>query len=193
MIGHQGGTNLAKEGWVDEVLSFWFEELGPRDWFAVGTALDETIRRRFASLHDDLAAAVPPVAKTEPRAALAAIIVLDQFSRNMHRGSARAFATDPLALDLSRHAVAQGFDRALTPEGKQFLYMPLMHSESLVDQDRSVEYFGALGVENALRYAEEHREIIGHFGRFPHRNKVLGRRSTSSEEKYLADADTYGQ
>lgn len=184
---------MSDDDWVDDVTAFWFDELEPKDWFSSSDELDQTIRDRFLPLHERLTETVPPVARAKPEAALAAILVLDQFSRNMFRGTARAFATDHLALDLSRHAVAQGFDRSLSKQGRQFLYMPMMHSESLVDQDRSVEYFGALGSDEGLRYAEEHREIIGHFGRFPHRNDVLGRRSTEAEQAFLADADSYGQ
>ncbi|RLQ87132.1 DUF924 family protein [Notoacmeibacter ruber] len=179
--------------WVAEVTTFWFDELGPEDWFSVKPSVDEAIRKRFLPLHESLAQAVPPVSRAVPDAALAAIIVLDQFPRNMFRGTARAFATDPLALDLSRHAVAQGFDRGLNEHGKQFLYMPMMHSETLAVQDISVEYFTALGLEEAKRFAEEHRDIIKRFGRFPHRNDVLGRQSTDEEKTYLADAESYGQ
>ncbi|MCP1198674.1 DUF924 family protein [Notoacmeibacter sp. MSK16QG-6] len=184
---------MSESEWVDDVTSFWFDELGPKDWFSGDGKLDDTIRSRFSPLYEQIANHVPPIAKSEPSAALAAILVLDQFPRNMFRGTARAFATDPLALDLSRHAVAQGFDRSLTDDGRQFLYMPMMHSESSADQDRSVEYFGALGSEEALRFAKEHQEIIGRFGRFPHRNRVLERSSTEAEKVFLAEADSYGQ
>ncbi|OXT01734.1 hypothetical protein B7H23_01885 [Notoacmeibacter marinus] len=184
---------MADTDWVDDVNSFWFEEFGPKDWFSGSETLDKSIWDRFLPLHERLADTVPPLAKAEPKAALAAILVLDQFPRNMFRGTARAFASDALALDLSRHAVAQGFDRSLNKQGRQFLYMPLMHSETLADQDRSVECFKALGSDEGLRFAEEHREIIGRFGRFPHRNEVLGRESTEAERVFLAEADSYGQ
>ena len=184
---------MAEDGWIETVLDFWFEELGPKDWFSVSQELDETIRKRFLTLHEEIASDVPDISRTEPNAALAAIIVLDQFPRNMFRGTERAFATDPIACDLSRNAVAQGFDRGLTEQGRQFLYMPMMHSETLSDQDRSVELFEALGNDNALQYAREHHDIISRFGRFPYRNEVLSRETTSEEETFLADADTYGQ
>ena len=130
---------------------------------------------------------------SHPQTALAAIIVLDQFPRNMFRGTPRAFAADAQALALSRHAVDQKFDSAFPPERKQFLYMPLMHSEALADQERSVALFEALGDENSLRFAREHRDIVARFGRIPHRNKVLSRMSSQAEEAFLAAHEGYGQ
>ena len=128
-----------------------------------------------------------------PRGALAAAIVLDQFPRNMYRGTAKAFATDDLAIRLARQAIENKVDEHLTPAERLFLYMPFQHSEILADQEHAVMLFKALGQENALRYAIEHRDIIARFGRFPHRNRALGRQSTPEEEVFLQEHKGFGQ
>lgn len=180
------------DGWIDETLRFWFEELTPQDWFEVRPETDETIRERFFGVYRKIGNAVPDAAFQEPRAARASIIVYDQFPRNMFRGSANAFATDASALEVSRNAVDKGFGSGLTAPERQFLYMPFMHSESLADQERSVELFGAVD-ENSLKFAIEHRDIIARFGRFPHRNRALGRESTQEELEFLGQHEGYGQ
>ena len=181
--------------WNEDVLDFWFGELTQQDWFAGGDDLDRRIAERFAGLHAELSKAVPADALLEGEAALAAIIVLDQFSRNMFRGSAKAFAQDSLALALTHNALRAGFDQALDLDNdhKQFLIMPLMHSEALSDQDLCVSLFAAMGSENSLKFAREHRDTIAEFGRFPHRNDVLGRVTTPEERAYLETANRYGQ
>lgn len=180
-------------GWSEAILDFWFNELTPDDWFSGGTELDERIRDRFSDLYQKLTERVPAEAMDEPRAALAAVIALDQFPRNMFRGTAGAFASDPLALALTRNALDKGFDRALTPQERQFLAMPLMHSETLSDQDHCVRVFEAIGNEEALKYALEHRDIVVRFGRFPHRNRALSRDSTEAEIAFLGGHKGYGQ
>jgi len=179
--------------WVDEILSFWFDEVGPKGWFEPTPELDETIKRRFGALHERLAAQVPPAAAGDQRTALASIILFDQFPRNMYRGSAGAFATDDLALRIAREALDKGYDDGLTPEERQFLYMPFMHSEISADQEHCVMLFKALGEEEGLHYAIEHRDIVERFGRFPHRNRVLGRESTEEELAFLQTHKGYGQ
>lgn len=175
-----------RQDWAQEVLRYWFGELTPRDWFAGEASLDEDIRRRFADLRREVAAC-PPDAATAPAAEiLAAVIVLDQFSRNMFRGSPKAFAGDPLARQLAREAIRRGIDREMGPQERRFLYMPLMHSESAADQRESLRLFEALGEEYGARYARHHKEVIDRFGRFPHRNAVLGRQSTAEELAYLS-------
>jgi uncharacterized protein (DUF924 family) len=166
--------------WVGEVLHFWFEELLAADWFAKDHHLDERIRSRFLTLYEELVACEAREIAS-PRALLAAVIVLDQFSRNMFRDSARAFAADPIARRLARTAVDQGFDRSMTDQQRMFLYLPFEHSEDRAEQALSVELFSRLGNDNWTRYARAHQEIIDRFGRFPHRNAALGRESTPAE------------
>ena len=173
--------------WVAEVLRFWFGELRPADWFARSDALDASIRLRFAPLHARLSTGQALQLEPAPRSRLAAVIVLDQFSRNLHRDDARAFAADPIARELARRAIAQGFDRGLSPSERLFLYLPFEHSEDRADQALAVGLVEALGDAGWTRYAQAHKDIIDRFGRFPHRNAVLGRRSTPEE---LALLDT---
>jgi uncharacterized protein (DUF924 family) len=171
--------------WVEAVLHFWFAELAPAAWFRRSAATDATIRARFLVLHETLTRAVP--ACTSPRQCLAAVIVLDQFSRNLFRNDARAYAADADALRLARAAIAAGFDSALGTTQREFLYMPFMHAEDRAAQDEGVALYERLGTRNA-RYAREHRALIERFGRFPHRNAVLERESTPAEAAYLDKA-----
>ena len=143
---------------------------------------------RFGPLHADVAARVTPSSVTLQAATLAAIIVLDQFSRNMYRASARAFAFDPAALAIARAAVDSGLDRSLGLEQRVFMYMPFQHSEDRAMQARSIELLQPVGDPNYLNYAQQHRDIIERFGRFPHRNKLLGRESTSRRARLPAGA-----
>jgi len=179
--------------WIEEILSFWFEEVGEKRWFDSSPELDQAIRDRFGALYERLAANLPDKAIKDQRAALAAVILFDQFPRNMQRGTAAAFVTDDLALRIARDALDRNFDDGLTPGEKQFLYMPFMHSEVSADQEHAVMLFKALGNEEALRYAIEHRDIIERFGRFPHRNRALGRESTQDELAFLEGHKGYGQ
>ncbi len=183
---------MTKEGWQQEVLQFWFGELTSDDWFKVRKETDDLIRNRFADLHAELRSAVPAEAFLEPDAALAAVIVFDQFSRNMFRGTADAFATDRLSVAVAANALANKFDERLPQERKHFLYMPFMHSEVLADQKRCVALFEALGGD-AVKYAIEHRDIIERFGRFPHRNRALRRETTDEERAFLAGHKGFGQ
>jgi uncharacterized protein (DUF924 family) len=171
--------------WVEQVIRYWFEELKPADWFRKNTLVDDTIRARFAILHDEVAQ-LPTDELARARACLAAVIVLDQFSRNMFRGSPRAFATDARALSISQRAIAAGLDRELDRQQRWFLYMPFQHSEDRAVQVRSIELFTQLGDPDNLSYAQRHKEIIDRFGRFPHRNEVLGRASTPEELEFIA-------
>lgn len=171
-----------------EVLKFWFEELTPEQWWR-DSSLDGVIKERFGTLYDALAQDIPPEWLGSPRAALAAIIVLDQFPRNMFRGTAQAFATDAKAREIARHAVDNGFDQALGTDERAFLYLPFEHSEDSADQLRSVELFRALGQETYLDFAVQHAEVIARFGRFPQRNHALNRTSTAEEAAFLSDTD----
>jgi uncharacterized protein (DUF924 family) len=179
--------------WVDEVLDFWFKELTREDWFGGGAELDDKIRDRFADLYERLKVDFAVADARDARTALAAIIVFDQFSRNMFRGDAAAFGTDNLALGISRRAIEQKFDGELDQNERAFLYMPFMHSEVNADQERCVDLFRSLENENSLKFAIEHRDIVAKYGRFPHRNKVLGRESTQAELDFLKEHAGYGQ
>jgi uncharacterized protein (DUF924 family) len=178
--------------WATDVLSFWFEELRPEDWFEMNDAVDETIRTRFSKLHSALTEAAPSMSFDDPNTALAAIIVLDQFSRNMFRGEPKAFATDSLALFIARQAIEREYDAAVPEQWRHFFYMPFMHSETVSDQEHCVALFAALPGDS-VKYAIEHRDIIARFGRFPHRNKVLGRTATAAEQMFLAEHKGFGQ
>jgi uncharacterized protein (DUF924 family) len=166
-----------------DVIDFW-RGIGPKGWFEKNAAVDEEIRQRFLGLHE--AAAAGKLASWEQNAegALALLILLDQFPRNMFRGNARAYATDPLARAVAAGALVRGFDSQVPQQLRGFFYLPFMHSEDLADQERSVALYRAAGLEN-LKYAEEHAEIIRRFGRFPHRNAILGRASTPEEQAFL--------
>jgi uncharacterized protein (DUF924 family) len=166
--------------WVGEVIRFWFEELTRDQWFARSDSLDAQIRRRFLALHERLVAS-DAAGVSAPRALLAAIIVLDQFSRNMFRGTPRAYASDAIARRLSKTALQNGFDAGMTEGERNFLYLPFQHSEDREDQGLSLRLFENLGNEEWTRYARAHKAIIDRFGRFPHRNATLGRTSTADE------------
>ena len=179
--------------WRDDVLQFWFGELTNEDRFGGAADVDAKIRERFGSLCQRLSKAVPPQAMTDPMTALAAVIVYDQFPRNIHRGKPEAFASDRMAVEVARNALEKGLDREIAPERRAFLYMPFMHSEALSDQERCVELFRSVGNEEAMKYAVEHRDIIARFGRFPHRNRALGRQTTPAEAEFMKTHSGYGQ
>ena len=176
--------DTAPTGWVEEVLSFWFTELQPNDWFSGEAKVDDAIRSRFSQLHQALQASPLLPTSLGARALLAAVIVFDQFPRNLFRESAGAYATDARALELARYAVASGLDRTLKPQERHFLYMPFMHSEDRAMQAESVRLFGELGGDGS-KWDRHHRDIIERFGRFPHRNDLLGRTSTPEEIEFL--------
>jgi len=187
--GQVTGLNreAAKETWVGEVLGFWFGELGREAWFRKDAAVDQAIRERFLPLYERLAAAPASEATASPDRALASVIVLDQFPRNMFRTSARAFATDERALEIARAAIAQGLDQQIDKDRRVFLYLPFEHSEDAADQARCVALMSALGDAEYTRFAELHQAVVDRFGRFPHRNAVLGRASTPGEEAFLEE------
>jgi len=164
-----------------DVVHYWFEVLSPESWYSAPPAVDVDITLRFKETYEELAKAVPDDWLQSAQAVLAAVLVLDQFPRNLYRGSPQAFATDADALALAKDAIGAGFDMELPPEQRAFLYMPFQHTEDLADQQRSLELYESLGVPNNLDFAVRHYEIIARFGRFPHRNSVLGRESTPEE------------
>lgn len=180
MTGPRLATDTVAPGWVDEVLRFWFEEMGESRWFGKSDVIDGQIRDRFLSLHEQLVGSEGE-GLTTPRPLLAAVIVLDQFSRNMFRGTPRAFAADPAARRLARAAIDRGFDLGMTQAERMFLYLPFEHSEDRGDQALAVDLIRRLDHAEWTRYAEAHKAIIDRFGRFPHRNTILGRASTAEE------------
>jgi uncharacterized protein (DUF924 family) len=169
---------------VDPVLRFWFKETPEAKRFASDHALDTAIRARFGILHERLARTRAEGWRDDPRSILAAIIVLDQFSRNMFREDGRAFAQDALALELAKEAIEKGFDQQLSDTEKAFLYMPFEHSERLEDVERAVALLSPFGGETK-EYALRHRNVIARFGRYPGRNKLLKRESTPEEVAFL--------
>jgi uncharacterized protein (DUF924 family) len=172
---------------IDEIIRFWFEELLPKDWFRKDEAVDGTIASRFGVTYHELRSGVPASWLDKPEGFLAAILVLDQFPRNMFREEARAFATDQPALALAKRAIAEGVAAKLSPDQRSFIYVPFQHSEDKADQARSVALFTVLGQPLGLDFALRHQAIIDRFGRFPHRNAVLGRASTEEEQAFLAE------
>lgn len=177
---------LVEPKWVSDVLHFWFEELSADQWFAKSDPLDAKIHARFLSLHECLLEN-DALGVSMPREILAAVLVLDQFSRNLFRGIPSAFASDPVARRLANLAIEQGFDLSMTVQERVFLYLPFEHSEALADQKKSVALITSLGNEYWTRYAIAHKEIIERFGRFPHRNAVLDRVSSPDEIELLKD------
>ena len=167
--------------WAKDVLHFWFDHVGPDRWYGAGAEIDAEIRERFESLWHSLKREKAVFFISSPEDALAAVILYDQFPRNIFRHEADAFATDSLALEISKLAIEAGFHVDLDQHQRQFLYMPFMHSENLSDQDMSVELFDALGDRKPLQFAIMHRDIIKRFGRFPHRNEILGRETLPAE------------
>lgn len=179
-----------------EVLDFWFGApssgsygAARKEWFRKDAAFDALISDRFAALHERLEGGESAGWDDAPASLLARILVLDQFSRNMFRDSPRAYASDPLALSCARLMVGRGWDMDLIPVQRMFVYLPFEHSEHLEDQDRCVELMQRVAVDPALadmpQWAEKHRVVVARFGRFPHRNAVLGRSSTPEEIEFL--------
>lgn len=166
--------------WRSDVLKFWFG-LESKQWFRTDPALDHRIKELFLKLWAEKRQLPADAFLTDPLTALAGVILFDQLPRNMFRGHAEQFATDPLALAIATGAVDRGFDEELQPRERGFLYMPFQHSERLADQDRGLLLFTELGDPEQLKYARKHRDIIKRFGRFPHRNAVLGRAPRDDE------------
>ncbi len=167
-----------------EVVSFW-SGAGPERWFDKDAAFDEEIRTRFLATHEAAAAGKLSGWEQTALGALAMLILLDQFPRNMFRGEARTFATDRLARAIAAGGIVRGFDAQVPIELRGFFYLPFEHSEDIADQERGIAFYKASGDADGLKWAEIHADIIRRFGRFPHRNAVLGRTTTPEEQAFL--------
>jgi uncharacterized protein (DUF924 family) len=170
----------------ESVLQFWFQDIKPSQWWKVDADFDQLIASRFSDLHAQACQSELFLWRQSPTGRLAEIIVLDQFSRNMYRGTRLAFAADPLALALAQEAVAASADLKLSVEQRAFMYMPYMHSESRLIHNEAARLFKDNGSENNYQFELRHKAIIDRFGRYPHRNKILGRESTEEELAFLA-------
>jgi uncharacterized protein (DUF924 family) len=177
---------------VDEILDFWFAQSKQAEyaqrrkvWFAKNPSFDQAIRTRFQTDYQLAAAGKLENWRETTQGCLALILLLDQFPRNMFRGEAQSFATDSQALAIAQHAIAQGFDQELPPIQRMFIYLPFEHSEDLEHQHQAVQRMQALPMEDVTDYARKHHAVIARFGRFPHRNKILGRANTPEEEEFL--------
>jgi len=174
-----------------DVVAFW-REAGPERWFNKDAAFDAEIRRRFLATYEVAAAGQLTAWEATAEGTLALLILLDQFPRNMFRGSARAFAADPLARAIAAGALIRGFDAQVPANMRTFFYLPFEHSEDMADQERCIALYKAAGDAENLKWAELHADIIRRFGRFPHRNEVLGRASTPEEQAFLASGGFAG-
>ena len=173
------------------IVAYWFSAPVRPLWFKSTKAFDNQLRERFESVWQQAAAGKLDSWAQNAEGALALVILLDQIPLNIFRGEARSFSTEAKARDITGHAINKGWDAALSNEQKAFLYMPLMHSENLADQDLSVALYEAAGLEYNLKFAKHHRDIVRRFGRFPHRNDILGRQSNAAEKAYLASDEAF--
>ncbi len=169
-----------------DILAFWFSNDMRSRWFASTPQLDAAIKAQFESVWEAAWRGELDDWQGSAEGCLALAIILDQFPLNMYRGTAKSFSSEARSRAVARHAIDQKFDLQLDPAHLAFLYMPFMHSEDLADQDLSVDLFTAAGLEKNLRFAQHHHEIVRRFGRFPHRNAILGRASTAEELDYLS-------
>jgi uncharacterized protein (DUF924 family) len=180
----EAAQGTAEVNGPQDVLAFW-RAAGPPKWFKKDAAFDAEIVRRFLGLWHAAIAGKLATWEAMPEGALALVIVLDQFPRNMFRGDGRTYEADALARDVATRAIARGFDQQTPHAERRFFYLPLMHSENLADQERCVELARAYGDDEFTKFAEQHADIVRRFGRFPHRNAVLGRATTPEEQAFL--------
>lgn len=173
-----------------EVVGFW-QEAGYERWFAHDAAFDEACRSRFLVTHEAAARGDLIEWEASPEGALALMILLDQMPRNMFRGTRRVFRTDPVALSTAERAIDKGFDERVAPEMRRFFYLPFMHAEDAAAQDRCMRLYEAMGDADQTTWARHHQAIVARFGRFPHRNAILGRDSTEAELAYLASDEAF--
>lgn len=170
------------------IIKFWFEDTKPQQWFQVSEEFDALIKENFEESYENATAGILDDWRSDSDGALALCILLDQMPRNMFRGTPKAFATDKNALVIAKYAISKGLDQVLSPTKRRFIYLPFEHSENLGDQKRSVELFEKIKNDDPLgyEYAVKHLDVVEKYGRFPHRNKILGRENTPEEEEYLA-------
>lgn len=181
----------ARRPWAAEILHFWFRGLKPGQWFGRDDAVDAALRRRFARDLARLGRQPAAAFLTDPLTARAAVLLFDQCPRNLYRDDARAFAFDPLARAVAKGALARGWDKGLTKPERQFLAMPLMHSEAIADQEWSLRLYAALGDGFVFGFARAHHGMIARFGRFPHRNALLGRHGSAAERRAVAAGNAW--
>lgn len=178
-----------------ELLAFWYSEEMRKAWFSSTQEIDENIKQRYEKLWQHAVDGELEDWKNTADGCLALIILLDQLPLNMFRGTAKSFSTEQLAVKVCYHAIEQGFDQDIMHDTGlsriSFLYMPLMHSENMIDQDNAVKYFVAADLEGNIRFAKHHRDIVEKHGRFPHRNAILGRENTAEEEAYLNSKEAF--
>ena len=175
----------------ETILNFWFSEANQKYWFNSTASFDRTIRLSYKSTWEQAARDKLDNWKASAKGALALIILLDQFPLNMFRGTAKSFATEKKAIELTHYSIAKNYDSQLTGKKLTFLYLPLMHSEDIDDQNLCVRLFEKTDLEDNLRFAKHHRDIIEKFGRFPHRNSILDRANTPEELEYLASPNAF--
>ena len=175
----------------EQVIAFWFDARVRPHWFNSTPELDHEIHERFIGHWEMGAQGQLDVWETKPLGAVALAIVLDQFPLNMFRGTPESFSTEALAREVAARAIGADWHASMSDDWKRFLFMPFMHSEALADQDRSVELYEKWGPEENVKWAEHHRDIVRRFGRFPHRNAILGRESTAEEVAWLASEDGF--
>lgn len=178
----------------DEIIEFWFSQPMNQHWFKSTPEIDHLIRQKYEAFWREASAEKSAIQKTwkqTPQGCLALIIVFDQFPLNMFRSKPESFATESRSIELALFGIEQAYDRQITRSQLSFFYMPLMHSEQLDHQERSVDLFERAGLDSNIRFAKHHREIIRRFGRFPHRNIILGRQSTEAERVYLTSKEAF--
>ena len=179
---------VAANDWTAELLDFWFDEIGAKGWWRRSDKTDAAIDRRFGALWDEQRTRDATDFLSEPDYALAAVILFDQFSRNLFRHTAKAYSADSLARAIANAAIERGYDGRMSEDQRVFLYMPFMHSEALSDQKRSLELFAG---DKNFKYARDHHDLIARFGRFPHRNDALGRETLTEEKEAVAKAEDW--
>lgn len=170
---------------AEAILTFWFNQLTPAQWWQKNAELDQRITQQFSSIHHQASSGELLSWRETARGCLAEVIILDQFSRNMFRGTPQSFAYDDMALGLAQEAIRRSLDQQLSLSERSFLYMPFMHSESLEIHQQALDLFAAPGLEQALDFEKQHFDIISRFGRYPHRNAILNRTSTDEEKEFL--------
>jgi uncharacterized protein (DUF924 family) len=188
-MGEVMNTLQKDDDLVNEIIDFWFSDEVKPKWFNATPEFDALLRERFEKIWGLARTGMYDHWAQEPQSALALVIILDQFPLNMFRQDARQYSTEAHARTIARQLIDQGGDQQLSSTQKAFLYLPFMHSEDLKDQDYAVELYQKAGLEDNLRYAHHHRDVVKRFGRFPHRNEALGRKSSEQEIEYLKHAN----